>query len=65
MAIDNVVAFHLITAKGKALNLSASSTGEELALFNALCGGGHGIGVVTSVTLKVFPLARLKMADNQ
>jgi hypothetical protein len=65
MAIDNVVSFHLITAEGRALDLSASSASEELALFNAPCGGGHGLGVVTSVTLKMFPLAGLKMADNR
>lgn len=65
MAIDNVVSFDLISAQGKILNLSASSTGEELALFTALCGGGIGLGVVISVTLKIFPLAGLKMSDNQ
>lgn len=65
MAIDSVVSFRLITAEGEVLELNPASTGEELELFHALCGAGHGLGVVTSMTLKTFPLAELRMANNE
>ena len=63
--IDNIISFKFITAEGKSLELSSSSTGEEKALFYALCGGGIGLGVVTAITLKAFPISALKMDDDK
>lgn len=62
--IDNVVSFKLITAEGKSLELSSASTGEEKSLYYALCGGGLGLGVVTEMTLKAFPIAALNMQEE-
>ncbi|KAG8677426.1 hypothetical protein FPOAC2_03662 [Fusarium poae] len=63
--IDNVVSFRAITAKRNVVEVSSESEGEELALFNALCGAGHGLGVVTEVTVSVFPIAKLDMEDDK
>ncbi|QPC77849.1 hypothetical protein HYE68_008601 [Fusarium pseudograminearum] len=63
--IDNAVSFRVITAKGDIVEVSSESKGEELALFNALCGAGHGLGVVTEVTVSAFPIAKLNMEDDK
>ncbi|KAF2794835.1 FAD-binding domain-containing protein [Melanomma pulvis-pyrius CBS 109.77] len=47
------------------LTLTPDSKGEEKSLFNALCGAGHGLGIVTSVTLSAFRLSALCMTDNK
>ncbi|KAJ9138932.1 6-hydroxy-D-nicotine oxidase [Pleurostoma richardsiae] len=65
LMIDNVVSFRLITAEGKLVEVSESSTGDERALFNTLCGAGHGLGVVTSMTMKMFRMADLNMDDDK
>ncbi|KAH7136035.1 hypothetical protein B0J11DRAFT_519777 [Dendryphion nanum] len=49
----------------KFLTLTPSSTGEEKKLFNVVCGAGHGLGIITSVTLRAFPIAKLNLADNK
>jgi FAD/FMN-containing dehydrogenase len=41
------------------LIVNEESDGEERRLFNALCGAGHGLGVVTSITLKAWQIADL------
>ncbi|OAT02107.1 uncharacterized protein BDCG_17390 [Blastomyces dermatitidis ER-3] len=46
------------------LDVSSSSEGEGKALFNALCGAGHGLGVITSVTMKIFPLKSLNLTND-
>ncbi len=38
--------------------------GEERTLFNALCGAGHGLGIVTSVIMKAFSIRNLRMTDD-
>jgi hypothetical protein len=63
--VDHAVSIRVITADGKALVLTPSSAGEELALFNALRGAGHGLCVVTELTVKVFPIAALNMTDGK
>ncbi|GJN84524.1 hypothetical protein PLIIFM63780_008081 [Purpureocillium lilacinum] len=63
--VDNVVSFRVITADGHTVEVSASSSGDELALFNALCGVGHGLGVVTAATMKVYPVSSLRLTDNK
>ncbi|OAX79770.1 hypothetical protein ACJ72_05911 [Emergomyces africanus] len=62
--IDAVESIQLISQNAEKLDLSCSSEGEEKALFNALCGAGHGLGVITSVTMKIFPLASLNMTSD-
>lgn len=63
--MDQLVSIRIITAAGAVLELDSSSEGEELALFYALCGAGHGFGVVTSMTLKAFPSADLRMSNDE
>ncbi|RGP79306.1 6-hydroxy-d-nicotine oxidase [Fusarium longipes] len=63
--VDNVVSFRVITAEGGIVEVSADSKGKELALFDALRGAGHGLGVVTEVTVSAFPIADLNMDDNK
>lgn len=59
---DNVVSFRVVTASGDILQVSSSSQGEELALFNALCGTGHGLCVVVSATMTAYPLSSLNLS---
>lgn len=63
--VDNALSFCLITAEGERLEVSSSSEGDELALYNLLCGAGHGVGVVTALTMKVYPIADLQLPDNK
>jgi hypothetical protein len=50
---DNVISVRIVT--GKAAELVTASETENSDLFWALRGAGHGLGVVTSVTLKLYP----------
>ncbi|KAF5669799.1 6-hydroxy-D-nicotine oxidase [Fusarium denticulatum] len=63
--VDNVVSFRLITASGEVVDIDSSSKGKEQTLFNVLCGAGHGLGVVTELTVSAFPLSSLSMEDNK
>jgi hypothetical protein len=63
--VDNTISLGVITAEGKHREVSASSTGDELALYHALCGAGHGLGVVTSAKMKMYPLANLHLSDGK
>lgn len=65
MIMDQLISIRLITAAGEVLELDSTSLGEELGLFHALSGAGHGLGVVTSMTLKAFPLAALRMKNDE
>ncbi|KAF2729640.1 FAD-binding domain-containing protein [Polyplosphaeria fusca] len=47
------------------ITLTTASTGEEKALFNALCGAGHGLGIITSLTLTAWPIPCLNMTNDQ
>ncbi|EXK77377.1 hypothetical protein FOQG_17910 [Fusarium oxysporum f. sp. raphani 54005] len=62
--IDAVESIQLITTDGQILDVGPSSEGEEKALFNALCGAGHGLGIITSVVMKVFSLEILNMTED-
>ncbi|KAJ5976157.1 hypothetical protein N7481_009864 [Penicillium waksmanii] len=64
MMIDNVLSARLITAGGKTLELSPSSKGDELALFQALCGAGNGLGVITSLTMRIYPISDLQLSHD-
>ncbi|KAL7817712.1 FAD-binding domain-containing protein [Trichoderma gracile] len=62
---DSAVSFRIVTAAGDILDVgSSSSAGEERALFNALCGVGHGLCVVLSVTMRVYPLSSLGLSPT-
>jgi hypothetical protein len=62
--VDAVESMQLITTNGIKLEVSSSSQGKEKALFNALCGAGFGLVVVTSIVMKAFPIAGLGLTDN-
>jgi hypothetical protein len=64
MMIDHVLSIRIVTSDKKIVEVTSSSTGEDLALFHALCGAGNGLGVVTSLTMKVFPLENLRLSKN-
>jgi FAD/FMN-containing dehydrogenase len=64
-AVDHVLSVQVVTAVGDVLTLNDTSTGEDSSLYRALCGAGHGFGVITSLTMRVFPIADLKMTDNK
>ena len=64
-AVDHLVSVHIITAEGKSVDLSLASSGEEKALFQVLRGAGFGYGVITSITMKVYPLSRLGRKDDK
>jgi hypothetical protein len=63
--IDHVVSIRLITSDKRIVEVTPSSTGDHLALFHALCGAGHGLGVITSLTMKIFPIDNLRLSENQ
>ncbi|KAI7769959.1 hypothetical protein ACKAV7_008049 [Fusarium commune] len=63
--VDNMVSFRLVTASGDIVDVDSSSKDKEQALFNVLCGAGHGLGVVTELKVSAFPLANLEMKDNK
>lgn len=65
LAIDNILCMRIITASGNVLELSSRSTGEEGELFNVLCGAGFGFGVITSLTLRAWPIEELRMEDSK
>lgn len=62
---DNVVQLRVATAAGRVVGVSSSSTGDELALFNVLCGAGHGLGIVLSVTMAIYPIKPLGLTDDK
>jgi hypothetical protein len=63
--IDHVLSIRLVTSDKRIVDVSPSSTGDDLALFHALCGAGHGLGVITSLTMRIFPLENLRLSENQ
>ena len=63
LAIDNIVSIQIITSSGETHTLSPDSPGAEADLFNVLCGAGFGFGVVTSITLRAWPISELGMTE--
>lgn len=63
LGMDNVLAFEGVTASGEHIKVNASSTGDYRALFDVLCGAGFGLLVITSVTLRIYPISTLQLED--
>ncbi|KAI9148246.1 6-hydroxy-D-nicotine oxidase [Paramyrothecium foliicola] len=63
--VDHAVRIRIVTATGKTLELGLHSEGEEAALWHTLRGAGHGLGIVTEVTLRMYPLSNLNMDENK
>lgn len=63
--VDQVTKFVMVTAKGLVVDISTSSQGEELMLFNALRGAGHGLGVIVSMTMKMYKIKPLGLDDGR
>lgn len=61
---DSALSLRIVTAAGDILDVGSSSSAdeEERALFNALCGVGHGLCVVLSATMRVYPLSSLGLS---
>lgn len=62
---DNAIRFRVVTSTGEIKELDAACTGDDLALFNTLCGAGHGLGIVLSVTLRAYPIKSLELTDGK
>jgi FAD/FMN-containing dehydrogenase len=56
LTIDNVLAFELVTADGRVLQVSAD---EHPDLFWALRGGGGNFGIVSAITYRLHPLGEV------
>lgn len=63
--VDHCLQISIITASGKSVTLGRNSTGEEAALFAILRGAGHGLGIITSLTLRAFPLTKYQLTENK
>lgn len=62
---DNALSFRIITATGQPVDVHCDSRAEELELFQTLCGAGHGLGVVTSAVMKVYPANALALTEGK
>ncbi|KAM5349394.1 hypothetical protein ACJ41O_005899 [Fusarium nematophilum] len=62
---DIAVSFCLVAAEGNTIEVSSSSSGKDLTLFHALCGAGHGLGVITSMTTRAYPISGLNMTEGK
>lgn len=63
---DCVRGFRVVTADGRVLTLSGSSTNDkERLLFRCLRGAGPGLVVVMALTLRVLRVADLQMTDGK
>lgn len=56
LSIDNVLEFELVTADGE---LRVASTCENSDLFWGLRGGGGSLGIVTAMTIRLFPVTQV------
>ena len=55
-ACDNVESYELVTASGRAINVTIKSYPD---LYWALRGGGNNFGIVTNFKLTAFPLSQM------
>lgn len=60
LSADQIVAARCVVAPGRVVNLSDGDADEDRArLLSQLRGGGHGLGVVTFLTLRLHPITSL------
>ncbi|KAG7095736.1 hypothetical protein E1B28_006446 [Marasmius oreades] len=60
-ASDNILSAHLVTAKGELITVSDTSHPD---LLYAIRGAGQFFGVVTTLTLRAYPLSILRTPDS-
>jgi hypothetical protein len=65
LAIDSITSIEFAVASDELLLLTPDSTGQRQELFNVLCGAGYGFGVVTSITMKAWPIRELNMENDK
>ena len=56
LSADNVISFELVTADGELHHVSADENSE---LFWGLRGGGGSLGIVTAMTIRLFPVTEV------
>jgi FAD/FMN-containing dehydrogenase len=56
-AVDNVVEFEVVLANASIVTATAK---ENADLFNVLRGGGNNFGIVTSYTLRAYPMGGVR-----
>jgi FAD/FMN-containing dehydrogenase len=56
LSTDNVLQFEIVTADGR---LQTASADENLDLFWGLRGGGGSLGIVTALTIRLFPVSQV------
>jgi hypothetical protein len=54
----------MVSGSGSIVTVDRQSTGPEGDLFNMFCGGGPGLGIVTSVTLRTHKIADLHLQNG-
>lgn len=62
---DIVISFRLVTSEGNIVEVGPSASGIEANLFSALCGAGHGLGIITAITTSAYPISSLSMTDDK
>ncbi|KAH8880992.1 FAD-binding domain-containing protein [Thozetella sp. PMI_491] len=62
---DNVERIRITTASdGATREISPHSVDEDdRALFAAICGAGHGLGIITSLTMRMYRLSTLRLDE--
>jgi hypothetical protein len=67
-AIQSITVIPFSSPDGNQLRelvLKNASEGEEKLLFDAVRGAGHGLGIITSVTLNAYRIASLHLTENK
>ncbi|KAK9413751.1 putative FAD-binding PCMH-type domain-containing protein [Seiridium unicorne] len=62
---DNVVSIRLVASEGPVIELGPHSKGKDAELFGALCGAGHGLGVITAMAVSAYPFSSLEMMEDK
>ncbi|KAK9795990.1 putative FAD-binding PCMH-type domain-containing protein [Seiridium cardinale] len=52
-----------VTSEGPVVELRPNSKGKDAELFSALCGAGHGLGVITAMAVSTYPISSLEMME--
>ncbi|KAM0811764.1 putative FAD-binding PCMH-type domain-containing protein [Seiridium cardinale] len=62
---DNVVSIRLVTSEGPVVGLGPYSKGKDAELSGALCGAGHGLGIITAMAVFTYPISSLEMTEDK